>query len=486
MGQTQKSEHSCFRRYRCIIITIAILIIAVAIVVPLLLLKPWDKNNNNGSSFGPNRAKHNLIPPNTTITPSTDNSAQANSYTPPLNQPFDYANGTVKVHGVNLGGWLVLEPFITPSLFDPYIKDGVIDEWTLCEHLGPDEAKVLLENHYASWETEDTFVQLKKLGLNHVRIPIGFWAMGNLVQGEPYVANISWNYLLRAIEWARKYGIHVMVELHAAPGSQNGWNHSGRMGQIHWLNAYLRQMTTFFSNSAYSHVNPIMDLLNEHAAFQIGSEKVVEWYRQAFTTLRQTTGAGKGPWMIIHDGFVSLDAFNSIMPNADRIMIDSHLYIMFSEDLMSLNQTSQLKFACQNWSTQLVTSTKSMGPAMVGEFSVAVNDCATYLNGINIGSCWDGTFSGGSYRHSLNSTCVGANDSSKYTQEYKTFLRQFFLTQIESFEQGAGWFYWNFKTESNPLWSYFDGVEGGWLPKDANSCDPALCSSLGYTVNMST
>ncbi|KAF9544753.1 hypothetical protein BGW38_009716 [Lunasporangiospora selenospora] len=55
------------------------------------------------------------------------------------------------------------------------------------------------------------------------------------------------------------------------------------------------------------------------------------------------------------------------------------------------------------------------------------------------------------------------------------FLTNYFKAQVEAFERGIGWFYWNFKTESNPLWSYFDGVDNGWLPKDANNRGPNFC-----------
>jgi len=121
---------------------------------------------------------------------------------------------------------------------------------------------------------------------------------------------------------------------------------------------------------------------------------------------------------------------------------------------------------------------------MAGEFSVAVNDCATYLNGVGVGSRWDGTFPSSTYRHSPNSTCVGTSDISTYTAEYKTFMKQFFLAQIEAFEQGAGWFYWNFKTESSPLWSYFDGVDNGWIPEDINNRGPGFCASMGYPLDL--
>lgn len=44
--------------------------------------------------------------------------------------------------GTNIGGWLVLEPWITPSLFYRFLgkthSEGVgTDTWTFCEALGP-------------------------------------------------------------------------------------------------------------------------------------------------------------------------------------------------------------------------------------------------------------------------------------------------------------------------------------------------------------
>lgn len=42
---------------------------------------------------------------------------------------FDY--GSQKVRGVNIGGWLVAEPFITPSLFQNTGDDRVVDEYTM-------------------------------------------------------------------------------------------------------------------------------------------------------------------------------------------------------------------------------------------------------------------------------------------------------------------------------------------------------------------
>lgn len=51
---------------------------------------------------------------------------------------------------VNLGGWLVLEPFITPQYYEKY--NGTVDEWTLSLAIAADPSsgglQSVLENHY--------------------------------------------------------------------------------------------------------------------------------------------------------------------------------------------------------------------------------------------------------------------------------------------------------------------------------------------------
>jgi glucan 1,3-beta-glucosidase len=80
--------------------------------------------------------------------------------------------GSQKVRGVSLGGWLVLESFITPSLYNA-AGAGVVDEWTYCEKLGKTEAKKRLTKHWDSFVTLADFQRLSRSGFNVVRIPIG-------------------------------------------------------------------------------------------------------------------------------------------------------------------------------------------------------------------------------------------------------------------------------------------------------------------------
>jgi hypothetical protein len=53
---------------------------------------------------------------------------------------------------VNLGGWFVLEPFITPALYQKY--PGAVDEWTLSTLMAADTASGGLnqiEDHYKTF-----------------------------------------------------------------------------------------------------------------------------------------------------------------------------------------------------------------------------------------------------------------------------------------------------------------------------------------------
>lgn len=69
---------------------------------------------------------------------------------------------------------------------------------------------------------------LLQLSIDHVRIPIGFWALGDLLGNEPYHVLNQYDKLKEAVGWALKYDIKVMIDIHGAPGSQNGESPSKR------------------------------------------------------------------------------------------------------------------------------------------------------------------------------------------------------------------------------------------------------------------
>lgn len=104
-----------------------------------------------------------------------------------------------------------MEPWITPSIFDA-AGDAAVDEWTLCATLGADKCRSVLSQHWSSFITQNDFNQIAAAGMNHVRIPVGYWAVENLAN-DPYV-NGQLPHLDNAVKWARAAGLKVMVDLH--------------------------------------------------------------------------------------------------------------------------------------------------------------------------------------------------------------------------------------------------------------------------------
>jgi glucan 1,3-beta-glucosidase len=105
----------------------------------------------------------------------------------------------------------VLEPWITPSIFDA-AGDAAVDEWSLCAALGQDQCRSVLAQHWSSFITADDLNQIAAAGMNHVRIPVGYWAVQHL-DGDQYVDG-QLEFLDQAIGWARGAGLKVIVDLH--------------------------------------------------------------------------------------------------------------------------------------------------------------------------------------------------------------------------------------------------------------------------------
>lgn len=85
-----------------------------------------------------------------------------------------------KVMGTNLGGWLVLEPWITPSLFYQFLGSddtwGVdapahtaMDSYTFCTALGAEEANKQLRRHWKAWLREEDIATIAATGATRTR-----------------------------------------------------------------------------------------------------------------------------------------------------------------------------------------------------------------------------------------------------------------------------------------------------------------------------
>ncbi|KAG8807447.1 hypothetical protein FRC17_004454, partial [Serendipita sp. 399] len=333
-------------------------------------------------------------------------SARAQADSPPLNQLWKW--GDDQIYGVNLGGWLTLEPFISPALYQPFAPRAV-DEWTLSELIMERDGNLnAIEEHYKTFIVEEDFAMIAAAGLNWVRIPISYWAI-ETYPGEPFLARTSWTYFLKAIGWARKYGIRINLDLHAVPGSQNGWNHSGRLGPINFLNGvmgvanaqrtldYIRILAEFISQPEYRNVIPFFGIINEPGINMnnIPRGAIESFYAEAYKIIRTAGGLGNGngPVISIHEAYFGIGSWVGYLAGADRLALDQHTYLVF-QDQINQPVTAFPSVPCDSWSAMTAASLNGFGLTAAGEWSFAINDCGLYVNAVGGGTRYEGTFDG--------------------------------------------------------------------------------------------
>lgn len=189
--------------------------------------------------------------------------------------------------------------------------------------------------------------------------------------------------------------------------------------------------------------------------------------------------------------------------------MDTHIYQMFSQDVSSFKTALSprgIHVCCSphlfvavfqevsRSNAEHISSACSMASDLsnfdlwliVGEWTPAPTDCATYLNGRGVGARYDGTYPGSTYVGS----CTGlTGSSSSFSSSYKSFLRQYWEAQVRhhsrtpiiaqahvddvtcqhqvtTYEKASGWIQWTWKAESADDWTYQAGLAGGWIPQN--------------------
>ncbi|KAA8575529.1 hypothetical protein MFRU_002g00270 [Monilinia fructicola] len=391
----------------------------------------------------------------------------------------DFAYGSTPVRGVNIGGWLVLEPWITPSIFQSLDQSlGIVDEYTLTEKLGTAAALAILKPHWDSWCTAADFQKIAASGFNTVRIPIGYWAYA-LYDNEPYTQGAA-PYIDLAIEWARSAGLKVWIDLHGAPLSQNGFDNSGHRitspGKPGWQQgdsvaqtlSVLETITSKYAQKEYQDVVVGIELLNEPAFWALDFDTLEQFYRDGYGQVRAVSDSV----VVIHDAFLQPDNWNNILAPDDNgaygVVVDHHEYQVFSNDLVAMTPAEHVNYVCTN--AHVYTGSDKW--VVVGEFTAAMTDCAWALNGLGIGSRYDGTYPNSTYVGS----CEGKSDITTWSDSFKADMKNYLGAQLASFETKAnGWIFWNFKTESAHEWDASKLVDFGIFPNLKEWAPSAIC-----------
>lgn len=322
--------------------------------------------------------------------------------------------------------------------------------------------------------------------LRQPRIQLGYWSVpitsadtNFTTSVTPYVPG-AWPYFLQALNWAKAHGLHVIVDIHGAPGSQNGFDNSGqRTGNPTWGNDDSTVQRTldiirFLLENAGGLID-VMELLNEPTAYRSGIPDVLRgFWQDGYDVVREAVG--NGTQVMIGDGFLGVEAWEDFLtyPSAQGVFMDFHEYQIFNYDQIDLSQSDHINLSCQVLD-ELRTYEQSNIFTIIGEWSNAITDCAKWLNGRGVGARWDGTWQPGQQTFG---SCDGYTGSmANFSSSYKTFLRQYWESQVSIGEAIHGWVFWTWKAENADDWSYQKGLEGGWIPQDpTNRQYPNLCS----------
>jgi len=376
---------------------------------------------------------------------------------------------TPKWYGVNLGGWLVIERFLKPSLFDATNDSRVIDQWTYCQYTKDDPSKAhLLPDHFETWVSEEDIQALHRAGITHLRIPVGHWMVMSQEEldlyEEPYL-NGTWKYFIRAVKWAKEYNMKIVLDLHTAPGSQNSWDHSGRVGPANWgKNGTLERTLQYLERFAIRIKNLEHDskrndtvigigILNEPATFFLegGFDLVKSFSLQAYEIIRRHL---PDIYIILDEAFTPSYLWNDFMmpPNYTNVIVDLHTYQCFDGWLTQQPEPVHIDVACNSAYSKV---NNHLHPTFTGEWSLAYESPYATV------------------------------EPYPSTEEKKLFLRRYGMAQRSIFEQAGkslGWFFWNFKSESAIVWDYLGGVNGGWLPCQLPTLDDRIvCSNFTDT-----
>jgi hypothetical protein len=146
---------------------------------------------------------------------------------------IDWANFTG--YGVNLGGWLIQESTIDTKWWSTNAGNAS-DEWTMCANLknAGSSCGPILEKRYSTWIKTSDIDVLAKAGVTILRIPTTY-AAWIILPGSAHYHGNQQAHLRRIAEYAiKRYGMHVVIDIHSLPAGTNGLDIGEAVGHWGW------------------------------------------------------------------------------------------------------------------------------------------------------------------------------------------------------------------------------------------------------------
>jgi glucan 1,3-beta-glucosidase len=117
--------------------------------------------------------------------------------------------------------------------------------------------------------------------------------------------------------------LKIWIDLHGAPGSQNGFDNSGHKtstpgwqqgNTIAQTLAVLETITAKYAQPQYQDIVVAIELLNEPLSSELNSDELKQFYRDGFGQVRAVSDTH----VMLHDGFVSPSTWNGFLSVSDN------------------------------------------------------------------------------------------------------------------------------------------------------------------------
>ncbi|KAL0948072.1 hypothetical protein HGRIS_010696 [Hohenbuehelia grisea] len=203
-------------------------------------------------------------------------------------QIVDENGKEVVLRGAGLGGWMMMENFISgfPGC-EFHIREALADV------LGPEKAEFFFDKFLEHFFAESDAKFFHSLGLNCIRIAINYHHFEDDMNPRQLKPD-CFKHLDRAIALCAKHGIYTVIDMHTAPGGQNGgwhsdhgshlarfWIHRDFQDRLIWL---WSQIATHYKDSEWI---AGYNVLNEPADPDAQHARLMAFYDRAYAAIRE-------------------------------------------------------------------------------------------------------------------------------------------------------------------------------------------------------
>ena len=283
---------------------------------------------------------------------------------------------TKTLHGVNLSGWLIVEPWVTPGLFT---DTGATDAKELMQALGQLRYGSRIAAHRRDFITEDDFEEIAERGFDAVRIPLPwhvFGSHGPMPQGYDGCLDCLDN----AFVWANKHGLKVLLDLAETPESKRTpdgtalmvtHSQENRAAILDVVGALARR---FAKDEAFLGIEPLDEVLCRRFTNFGQTDKLPiafmrNYYREAYDAIR--SAAGDKPVIVLSDcGYPG--AWRSYMAHERyrNVWLDCHVHNHVRQNVGT--GPAGARMLVEEGKKELARAKESGFPVMVGEWSAAL------------------------------------------------------------------------------------------------------------------